>query len=677
MIINRTPRGHILRIAFGILALIIIMAAYAGAQPAPLTIQRVWTEDASGNSKATFAPGDTIRFKAELNNPYGGMMLAANGARLGITTNPNFYSDTTDGFPPGKPVDIPSGVSTWTWSTTAPSGPGEYTVTVKAYDHFAGALPEGSANFTVASGSPSTPSPVNLTPTPIPSTQLKPVFVYPADGQKLDYEGSYLFKVEPIANSKEFLWGFFQNGQMVWENYRDEKVLSGTEYGIHPETIAHGKFVPGKVEVWVRALINGQWTDPAIITIYLQPKSAIPNTKPTLTATIPTMPEPNISEPTKPIVIPPSPPGSEEPIKQPEQPMPKETIPIYCIGGIPGKCNLQNAFYPGINWETKNLNDLTQKASQLDAILMRSYENTDSFSGAFHVWLAKKGIPTKENYLDSTNGDGYHPIAFAHSGGTQTLVKKIEDGKVTADYVVLAAPALIEQPQLEKLIKDGKIKKKVIIFQSEKDLLYQFKARAEKEHVSSGREVVFVPSYRVFQWRTPNIKTPEVKIPEVKIPIEIPGVPDIKTPEIKIPAMEIEGEKFPAVTILSDIRIKDLDISILGVDASIPVPLKNYIVDATELFKKSKVDMKDKRIPNDETFWIGGASRDKQQLFTNWSLNNDGNLNIIAIDLTNDPLFSRMNYGEVHGALRDNMTERFVKGEYPFDGKFEGLKKTS
>ena len=100
-----------------------------------------------------------------------------------------------------------------------------------------------------------------------------PVFIYPTDGQTLDYEGSYLFKVQPIASAEGFLWGFFQNGVMVWENYRDEGVLSGNEYGIHPGTIAHSKFAPGDVEVWVRAAINGQWTDATVITIHLQPRA--------------------------------------------------------------------------------------------------------------------------------------------------------------------------------------------------------------------------------------------------------------------------------------------------------------------------------------------------------------------------------------------------------------------
>jgi uncharacterized delta-60 repeat protein len=100
-----------------------------------------------------------------------------------------------------------------------------------------------------------------------------PVFIYPIDGQTLDYEGSYLFKVNPIPSAEGFLWGFFQNGVMVWENYRDEGTLSGNEYWIHPGSIAHSKFAPGDVEVWVRASIKGQWTDATVITIHLQPRS--------------------------------------------------------------------------------------------------------------------------------------------------------------------------------------------------------------------------------------------------------------------------------------------------------------------------------------------------------------------------------------------------------------------
>ncbi|MFN8479724.1 MAG: hypothetical protein U0074_18060 [Kouleothrix sp.] len=103
-----------------------------------------------------------------------------------------------------------------------------------------------------------------------PQTITKPVFVYPVDGQTLDYVGSYLFKVTPVTSQQVYLWGFFQNGVMIWENLRDEGTLSNNEYGIYEGTLGHSKFKPGNVQVWVRASNNGQWTDATVITINLQ-----------------------------------------------------------------------------------------------------------------------------------------------------------------------------------------------------------------------------------------------------------------------------------------------------------------------------------------------------------------------------------------------------------------------
>lgn len=96
-----------------------------------------------------------------------------------------------------------------------------------------------------------------------------PVFDYPVNGQSLDYNGAYLFRVLPMTNATGYLWGFFQGGVLVWENSRDEGHLSTNEYGIYIHTLAHSKFVPGDVEVWVRAVINGEFTDATIITIHL------------------------------------------------------------------------------------------------------------------------------------------------------------------------------------------------------------------------------------------------------------------------------------------------------------------------------------------------------------------------------------------------------------------------
>jgi hypothetical protein len=136
----------------------------------------------------------------------------------------------------------------------------------------------------------------------------------------------------------------------------------------------------------------------------------------------------------------------------------------------------QNTFYPGINWKEGDPN-LNLMANCLDSTLRESYANTGIIDGAINTWLASKDIATQQNYLSTNEGDGHYTIAFSHSGGTQTLIKKIEEGNVTADYVVLAAPALLEQQQLVKLIKEGKIRKKVIILQSERDILYRLKVQ--------------------------------------------------------------------------------------------------------------------------------------------------------------------------------------------------------
>jgi hypothetical protein len=99
------------------------------------------------------------------------------------------------------------------------------------------------------------------------------VFEYPLDGQTLDYEGDYLFKVTDIEGAAGYLWRFSQNGVVLWENQRDEMGLTaGGAYAILKGSEAHSRFVPGPVEVTVRALMsdNQYYSDPTVITIILQ-----------------------------------------------------------------------------------------------------------------------------------------------------------------------------------------------------------------------------------------------------------------------------------------------------------------------------------------------------------------------------------------------------------------------
>jgi hypothetical protein len=137
--------------------LLLVLPALATSQPTLLTVQSVLTQDAGGNNKAAFSPGEPIRFVAQLNNSYGVYLRAANWTQVAITTN--FYNDTST-------VDIPPGISMWTWNLIAPSEERDYTVTVYAYDSIYGVWVEGSANFTVER--------VRVTVTSVCSVTLQP-----------------------------------------------------------------------------------------------------------------------------------------------------------------------------------------------------------------------------------------------------------------------------------------------------------------------------------------------------------------------------------------------------------------------------------------------------------------------------------------------------------------------
>lgn len=113
-----------------------------------------------------------------------------------------------------------------------------------------------------------TPAPINTT---MPGA---PDMVYPVNGQTLDLEGAYMFKVKSVEGSTGYLFGLFQDGQMVYENYRDTRQLSSNgEFALWENNPFHNKFHQGPVEVWVRAYVNNKWTDARIITINLKPRA--------------------------------------------------------------------------------------------------------------------------------------------------------------------------------------------------------------------------------------------------------------------------------------------------------------------------------------------------------------------------------------------------------------------
>lgn len=116
----------------------------------------------------------------------------------------------------------------------------------------------------------------NPSPLPTPSTipmPGAPEMVYPQDRQTLDLEGAFMFKIKPVEGASGYLFGLFQDGVMVYENYRDTKTLSSNgEFALWEGNPAHAKFHTGEVKVMIRAYVRNQWTDAREIFINLRPR---------------------------------------------------------------------------------------------------------------------------------------------------------------------------------------------------------------------------------------------------------------------------------------------------------------------------------------------------------------------------------------------------------------------
>jgi hypothetical protein len=110
-----------------------------------------------------------------------------------------------------------------------------------------------------------------------------PAPMSPTSGQTIDAGSVLTFEVRPVDGATGYLWGFFQNGQAVWENYANERVLSGTTYTIAPGSAAHQAIKPGALQIWVRGLVGGQWTDATIIDVTVVAGAVRPRPCPTIT----------------------------------------------------------------------------------------------------------------------------------------------------------------------------------------------------------------------------------------------------------------------------------------------------------------------------------------------------------------------------------------------------------
>lgn len=96
-----------------------------------------------------------------------------------------------------------------------------------------------------------------------------------------------MFKVKPVAGARGYLFGLFQNGQMVYENYRDTRQLNPNgEFVLTQSNPAHAKFHAGNMTLMVRAQVNGKWTDARTITVTLKQRIFLPQITTTWPATL-------------------------------------------------------------------------------------------------------------------------------------------------------------------------------------------------------------------------------------------------------------------------------------------------------------------------------------------------------------------------------------------------------
>ena len=292
------------------------------------------------------------------------------------------------------------------------------------------------------------------------------------------------------------------------------------------------------------------------------------------------------------------------------------------------KKKLPNTFYSGIFWDSGAI-DVSQQAFALDASLRESYADTSwghidymitSLGGMYDVYAAYKGIATKRNYIANPEGNGNYKIAFGHSGGTQTLMDKLERGGVKAEYAVFIAPALINKARIDNLIKSKKVKK-VIIVESDQDLLYNMEAEFKPD-----QEFV------------------------------IPGDADV--PQIIYHAPAVIFRNFPPDLggLLNGVKIvKDT-----------PMDISNFIND--NHIERNWLPKKPER------FWAGGADRKKQTLFKDVFKESDPNVKVIEMYEKKD---GNLDSNSVHHLLLVKTIEAFLNRVKPFDGSVDsGLRDT-
>lgn len=88
----------------------------------------------------------------------------------------------------------------------------------------------------------------------------------PVHDQTLDLEGDYVFTATHSDGVDNYLWGFFQNGQLVYETKGPE------ELDISAADDAHKRFHADQLTVFLRVDKGDRFSDADIRTVKLVPR---------------------------------------------------------------------------------------------------------------------------------------------------------------------------------------------------------------------------------------------------------------------------------------------------------------------------------------------------------------------------------------------------------------------
>ena len=106
-----------------------------------------------------------------------------------------------------------------------------------------------------------------------------PEWISPTSAANVPYPNDLIFEVAPISGAREYLFGFFENGQAVWENYANERRLDAPTYVLPYGSDGHralGLETAGRtswpLQLWARGYIHDggdqyHWSEATIIDV--------------------------------------------------------------------------------------------------------------------------------------------------------------------------------------------------------------------------------------------------------------------------------------------------------------------------------------------------------------------------------------------------------------------------